>query len=333
MFKVNTIKNVRFTPIAKLGCLAFCFFLPPPVFGLDKISRPENLRTYFKVSPSDSIQKISVQAVTEITYQATTVVQTLESVLNSITFNDNTSSELAGYINNSYTPNQRSRVFLNNTVIVESDLDPKFALGINKDVTADKYLNDLDLAYEKTADFSIKFSNIVVSDVKKKSYYYVNVKYESDFGSKYKPDGGVYPKRERVAEIRLEPSGKKHWNAFISGIRFYDPKYQIDSKDNDLVVVSSDSTAVASAVSDIDVKNLMSVAVKTKVDESAKNQDQCNVLIKNGDAFLQDKKYQDALDAFRKAQSLVPLSPPLIKRIIKTRKLIFFTNRFGKTPS
>lgn len=333
MLKVNSIKKLRFTPIVKLVCLVFCFFLSPTVFGLKKTIRSGKFITYPKVSTSDSVQKISVQAVTEITYQATTVVQTLESVLNSITFNDNTSSELAGYINNSYTPNQRSRVFLNNTVIVESDLDPKFTLGINKDVTADKYLNDLDLAYEKTADFSIKFSNIVVSDVKKKAYYYVNVKYQSDFGSKYKPDGGVYPKRERVAEIRLEPIGKKHWNAFITGIRFYDPKYQIDSKENDLAVVSSDSTAVASAVSDLDVKNLMSVAVKSKVDENTKNQDQCNLLIKNGDVFLNDKKYQEALDAFKKAQSLVPLSPPLIKRIIKTRKLIFFTNRFGKTPS
>ena len=329
MLSAKNFINFSFNPINKLVIVAFCLFLSSTVSGYNSVVPGKN-----KIDlKSDSISNISVQSVTEITYQATTVVQTLESVLNSITFNDNTASELAGYISNSYTPNQRSRVFLSNSIIVESDLDPKFELGKNKDVAADKYLNDLDLGYEKTPDFSIKFSDIVVSDVKKKAYFYVNVKYSSNFGSKFKADGSTYPKRERVAEIRLEPIGKKHWNAFITGIRFYDPKAPIDAKDNNLNVLTSDSVAIASKMSDADVKNVMSTAVKSKVDENTKNQEQSDHLIKSGDAFLVDKQYQQALDAFRKAQGLVPLSPVLIKRIIKTRKLIFFTNRFGKVPS
>lgn len=334
MFGDKTNKKFQKTAIEKIACLVFCVIISSSVFAFEKDFKPvlvsKNREVY--ILP-DSVGKISVQAVTEITYQATTVVQTLESVLNSITFNDNTASELAGYISNSYTPNQRSRVFLSNTIIVESDIDPKFDLAANKDVAADKYLNDLDLAYEKTPDFSIKFTDITVSDVKKKAYFYVNVKYSSNFGSKFKADGSAYPMRERVAEIRLEPIGKKHWNAFITGIRYYDPKFPIDAKDNDLPVVSSDSAAVASPVSESEVKNVMSTAVKTRVDENSKNNEQSGELIKNGDALLKDKKYQEALESFKKAQSLVPLSPPLIKRIIKTRKLIFLTNRFGKLSS
>lgn len=206
-------------------------------YSLDKLNNIQNKKLNL-----DTIKaaNITLKTAEEIKYQAELVVQTLESVLNNITFNDNTQSELNSYIKNSYTPNQRNRVFYSNKIIIEDDINPKFNLGKNRDLRADDYLNLLDLTYEKTADFSIKFTNIKSSNVKKTNYIYVRVKFESNFNSKYKVDGSTYPTREREALVRMEPLGTKKWNAFIEGISYYNPSKPIESKDNDLPIASTD---------------------------------------------------------------------------------------------
>jgi hypothetical protein len=195
---------------------------------------------HFKNTANDTVKLASISTKTsiEIKYQAELVVQTLESVLNNITFNDNTQSELNTYIKNSYTSNQRNRVFYSNKIIIEDDINPKYSLSKNRDLRVDDYLNLLDLTYEKTADFSIKFSNIKSSNVKKTNYIYVRVKFDANFNSKYKVDGSTYPTRQREALVRMEPQGTKKWNAFIEGISYYNPNKPIESKDNDLPVQS-----------------------------------------------------------------------------------------------
>jgi hypothetical protein len=195
---------------------------------------------------ADTLQKeiISTQAATEIKYQAESVVHTLEAVLNSITFNDNTPSETANYITSSYTPNLRNRIFFNDNIIIEDDINPQFELGKNRDMEVKSYLNELDLNYQKTADFSIKFSNIKSSDVKKTNHIYIRVMFDCIFGSRYKINGKAYPIRHREALIRMEPEGKKKWNAFIEGISYYSPSTSpIESKDHDMLVV--DESVVA----------------------------------------------------------------------------------------
>ena len=233
-------QNLKFSILNKNASF-FCsillvFVCSISIAGASIISKKTKLHNSIR---PDSAQRevISYQSATEIKYQAEAVVHIYELVLNSISFNDNTPTELAGFITNSFTPNKRYRVFYNNNVIIEDDLDPKSGLGISKDITADKYLNELDLNYEKTPDFSIKFSNIVTSNVKKTDHIYVRVKFDSNFGSKYKVDGSHYATRQREALVRMEPSGKKKWNAFIEGISYFDPNKAITNKDNDMQVV------------------------------------------------------------------------------------------------
>ncbi len=206
-------------------------------YSLGKLNNIHNKRLNLDTI---KVANITLKTAEEIKYQAELVVQTLESVLNNITFNDNTQSELNSYIKNSYTPNQRNRVFYSNKIIIEDDINPKFNLGKNRDLRADDYLNLLDLTYEKTADFSIKFTNIKSSNVKKTNYIYVRVKFESNFNSKYKVDESTYSTREREALVRMEPLGTKKWNAFIEGISYYNPSKPIESKDNDLPIASTD---------------------------------------------------------------------------------------------
>lgn len=271
----------------------------------------------------DSANSVTVAAVTEIKYQAESAIKTLESVLNSITFNDNTPSELAGYIKNSFTPDQRSRVFLDNTIIVESDIDPKYILGKNKDLQVEKYLNDLDLSYEKTGDFSIKFSNIVSSDVKKTDHIYIRVKYDESFGSKYKADGSTYPLRQREATIRMIPVGKKKWNAFIESISYFNPDLPIDSKDHDMQIISSEATADANTTAtDAEMQKAL-VAKRTEINEIEKQTEkQIAEFVTNGDNYRNLKQFDDALVFYTKAMELAKVDPKIFKKIRDTKRLI-----------
>ena len=113
--------------------------------------------------------KITRKDAKEISYQAKSTVEVLEALLNYVTFSDNNASSLQDAIANSYKTS-KNQVFFNNSVINEDDIAPEAALGNTKDIPAVKYLNDLDLHYEKTNDGSIKFSNIFVSSINKRDY-------------------------------------------------------------------------------------------------------------------------------------------------------------------
>jgi hypothetical protein len=237
MIKLPFISNLKLNILVKVsGFFLSVFFLLNPG-SLYAVA--------VKKGTADSSQKvvISAQAATEIKYQAESVVHTLEVVLNSITFNDNSPSETANYISSSYTPNLRNRIFFNDRVIIEDDINPKFELGKNRDLEVTTYLNELDLNYQKTSDFSIKFSNIQSSNVKITNHIYIRVKFDCAFGSRYKIDGGGYTVRQREALIRMEPDGKKKWNAFIEGISFYNPALSIDNTDHDVLVTNESLVA------------------------------------------------------------------------------------------
>ena len=301
----------------------FSFFLIVTLgYGFPGKTVHNKLKTHKKAVDADSTNSVTVSAVTEIKYQAESAIKTLESVLNSITFNDNTPSELAGYIKNSFTPDQRSRVFVDNTIIVESDIDPKFILGKNKDLPVEKYLNDLDLSYEKTGDFSIKFSNITSSNVKKTDHIYIRVRYDESFGSKYKPDGSTYPMRQREATIKMIPVGKKKWNAFIESIAYFNPDLPIESKDHDMQIISSDAPGNENTTAtEAEMKKALD-AKKTEVDEIEK---QTKLQIKEfevaGDNYRNLKQYDDALASYNNAMTLAKVDPKLFKKIRDTKRL------------
>jgi hypothetical protein len=272
----------------------------------------------------DSLKdKVSLGNAYEIGYQAVSVVQVLESLLNSVTFNDNTQTELMGYINNSYTPGQRARVFYSKTTILEDDINPKFDLQKNRDINAEKYLNDLDLAYEKTPDFTIKFSNFVVSDIKKKNYIYINVKFDETFGSKFKADGTPYPVRTRIAEVRAERHGKKKWDAYIVGIRYYDPNQPITSTDNAIPVVNSDTVAKPMVFNEAQVEAAMGDMVKDKMRDSKKEEEQFAGYMTSGDSLFKSKQYLAALEFYIKGEAIKPLSPIVYRKILKTKRILW----------
>jgi len=119
------------------------------------------------------------------------------------------------------SPNQ---IFLDNKVIIEDDIDPGNyrAVKNTKDLQVERYLNDLDLFYSKSSDKTISFSKIKTSDVKKKSYVFLEVYFESKFKGKHITINKPYRPTKRVATIIARKVGKK-WKMLIGSIVFYNP--------------------------------------------------------------------------------------------------------------
>jgi tetratricopeptide (TPR) repeat protein len=271
---------------------------------------------------ADSLQKykISLKDAKEISYQAQATIVSLQNLLNYVTFSDNAASEQAEVIANSYQPS-RNRVFFSRDAIIENDIDPKFMLGNSVDVTAEKYLNQLDLQYEKTQDESIKFSNIYISDVKKKDYIYVKARFDVDYGSKYKPDGSTYNSRQRQAEIRLQNTGSNKWEALIASVSFYNPAQPAESKDNDMQV-ATDTSAAAGLISQEDFDREKQSFILARQQEEKKQQAIFDDYVTEGNNYVSNKQFKEALEMYTQAKALKPLVPTLDRRIIDVKKLI-----------
>ncbi|MCF6130908.1 tetratricopeptide repeat protein [Flavobacterium wongokense] len=256
----------------------------------------------------------------EISYQAQATIESLQNLLNYVTFSDNAPSELAEVLANSYKPS-RNRVFYDSKIIIEDDLNPASGLGNTKDSFAENYLNDLDLQYEKTTDATITFSNITVSNVKKKDYIFVKVRFDSNFGSKYKPNDTPYATRQREALIRMDKTGATKWEALIMAISFYNPQNPIEGTDNNMQI-ATDATLTASVVSQEDFEKEKLDFIRLRQEEEKRRIAIFNEYMNLGSAYSNNKQYKEALGLYEKAKELQPLVPSLDKRIIDTKKLM-----------
>ena len=226
----------------------------------------------FVVSGSVAQDKITLKDAKEISYQAKATVEGLERLLNYVTFSDNIPSELQEVIAGSYKPT-RNRIFYSKDIIIEDDLLPESAFGKTKDLSAEKYLNDLDIHYEKTKDATIAFSNYAVSSVKRKDYIYVRVKFESKFGSKFKPKNAPYTAKSREALVRVESEGGGKWKALIVGVNFHNQSNPIESTENN-IGITTDESLNAAVVTDEEFIRERENFIREKEEEEKKKQEE-----------------------------------------------------------
>ncbi len=265
--------------------------------------------------------KITLKDAKEISYQANERIDELQQLLNYISFNDNVPSELADAISNSFKPS-KNRIFSNKDIIIESDLDPKSKLNDSKDVPVEKYMNDLDLKYVKTADPSITLSKYYVSNVKKKDYLYIKVRFDSDFGSKYATDSSSYTTRQREAILRVDSLGNNKWQVLIDGISFYNPADSIETNTKNDVQIITDTSATASVVSQEEFSREVNIFVKAQQEKEKEKQAIFNGYITVGNNYVSNKQYKEAIEIYMKAKDLKPLVPSLDKQIIDAQKLM-----------
>lgn len=272
------------------------------------------------LSQATAQDKITLKDAKEISYQAKATVQGFEGLLNYVTFSENIPSELQEVIANSYK-NSRNRVFFNKNIIIEDDLNPESALGNTKDLAAEKYLNDLDLHYEKTMDASISFSNMYVSSVKKKDYIYVKVKFDTKFASKYKVKNKGYNTRTREALVRMESEGGNKWKALIVGISFYNPAKPIESNENN-IEVTTDESATASIVTDEEFMRERESFIQAREEEEKRKEGFFQEYLTLATTLYNNKQYKESLELLEKAKDLKPMVPSLDKRILDTKRAI-----------
>ncbi|MCU0355083.1 MAG: tetratricopeptide repeat protein [Cytophagales bacterium] len=258
--------------------------------------------------------RLTVRETAEITYQARNVVSELEQLLNFVAFADNAPNEVAEVLARSYTVDARNQLFYNKSVIIEDDTDPENRPGRTADLAVDKYLQTLDVYYAKSVDPSVTFSNVRVSNVKKKDYFYVKVVFDCRFGNKHTRKAAPYPMRTRQATVRAEKTGNR-WKAFISAVGFYDPAKPYDANDNNVAVTDETPEPVAAGNKTVAEQES---AVRAEVDQmaSARAEEErraketaYNEAIRLANAALENNDSQAALDAYHKAVEYNPFAP------------------------
>lgn len=161
----------------------------------------------------------------DIRYFSYKTIKDYENLLRFITDKNLNYTDIQQLIKNSYSDQSlaRSKIFYNNEVIIEDDLNPTFLEESQiSDSRVESYLKDLDLFYTKADTFTIDFADLKVSDVSQKEFIYTKVYFKSIFQGGHKNSEQDYATVERVATVRATMLDNK-WKTFIMGISFFDP--------------------------------------------------------------------------------------------------------------
>lgn len=257
-------------------------------------------------------QDINTRDAGQIMDKTDYLIREYESFLNTLTNTDLKPSDVQLMIQNSYALENKQRLFWDNKVVVEDDINPdKAEADSAADLSVDRYLKDLDILYLKSQVPTISFYNIDVSKVKRTSYYYVKVYFDSSFQSKHKKSKSDYKSVRRVAEVRLETKDGK-WIPYIIGIRYYIRQDSIDDARNDVPIV---------AVEDVGTE------VRT-IQQSKSEQYQEQIRV--GENALANENYEDAKIAFNQALFLRPNSSHALRKLQEINSINWYDYYYRK---
>lgn len=157
-----------------------------------------------------------------IKYESRDFMREFNSLLNLITDPSIESVKRKELISNSYKPSG-NQIFLNDKVIIEDDIDPNFFdYNAEKNSEVPKYLNDLDLFYEKSVEPSITIDKIETFDVSKKDFIFLPVYFEVVYTGKHIVIDKPYKPVKRIATIMAQKE-RGLWKPLIVSIVFYNP--------------------------------------------------------------------------------------------------------------
>ncbi|UZR95149.1 hypothetical protein [Chondrinema litorale] len=193
---------------------------------------------------ASQIDSLSNGDINEIKYLSESFIEEFELLLNTVV-----DPELGEYKRNeisvnSYNPASGNQIFVDGDVIIEDDIDPNYFeyQQRSKDSPVKKYLNDLDLFYEKSVEPTIDFSEIETFSIGVKDYVYAVVYYKSFFRSQHRIIKRPYRQSERVATIKAERIGRR-WKLSIVSIVFYNPDKHVNELNPDISQIPLELTA------------------------------------------------------------------------------------------
>ncbi|WP_373511890.1 hypothetical protein [Persicitalea sp.] len=187
-----------------LYCTLFLFIFLCPTFGQDAT-------------------KLSASDVSEIRAEARKVIEThLSELLNSIASSELGQQGQQLLIYDSFM-SSKSQIFSSNAII-EDDISPEYTTSGKgyAELKVKTYLENLGLYYSKSAEYSIKISEVNVTEVKQgKDSPYVQVHFRSHFTNTHRNKPTLkYSPVLRTAEMNAEKVDNQ-WKVLIAGIRYY----------------------------------------------------------------------------------------------------------------
>jgi tetratricopeptide (TPR) repeat protein len=276
-----------------------------------------------RISAQDSI---AIKDAREIRYKSELLVKReLQDLLNNISQPGFDSKETEEIIHNSYA-GSGNKIFDSEKARIESDLNPTIhGSAAASDIDVAKYLRDFDLLYTKSENFSVAFSDIKTSLVKKSAYMYVKVYFSSFFNNKYKGVEGetAYTLNNRVAEVKIVKA-QDRWLPYITSIDFYQPADTLNDIANDMIVIKEgeqntgagiDSATAASIDAQIEARKKQQL-----IDEEIAEAKKFSDLLNEGDKALSKNSYTDAVNYYNQARELRPYDPLPRSKISKALK-------------
>ena len=287
----------------------------------DKSAAPgkDTTTTAAEKKPVPAAERITIKDAKAINFDVTATLNSLQTLLTLIDDPNNTASDFKDLFDGSVNPGSANRIFYNNNINVEDDVDPQAGFGNSRDVTLDKYLNNFDVQYEKSADPTITFSNVVPSFIKQKDYLYITVNYDSKFAGLNRISKAIYPLRQRHITFRLEKTNNQ-WRALIDGISFVDPSKLTDTTNN--IQLYTDTSANAGIISQSNIAGELSSYMTKQQEEEKAKQAQFDEYITTAANYANDKHFDEALEFLNKAKSLKTLVPPSLDKKIADTKIL-----------
>lgn len=272
----------------------------------------------------------------EITYNAKLMIKEMESLFNVISNENITLSQTEMLIENSFSPENPNQLFYDKDAIIEDDINPKHQTGVRGvDLSAMRYLQDLDIFYKKTASPSISFDSIKSSAVEQKTYTYVRVYYRSTFSSRHKEVPNPYLPGQRIAELRADKEGTQ-WKTRIVSIvfkpkeeKFEEVNYQM-SEPISLAMggsLNSDSRAaeIEARAKEIEAEYLRKFEedIQARKDRFEKEKRSTyKSLVLRGDKAVAKEDFPKALKAYEEAQAVDPYQVDLLKKINGVKQVV-----------
>ena len=204
------------------------------------------------IAQSSQIDSLSKGDINEIKYLSEAFIEEFELLLNTVV-----DPELGEYKRNeisvnSYNPASGNQIFVDGDVIIEDDIDPNYYdFQRVKDSPVKKYLNDLDLFYEKSVEPTINFSDIETFSIGVKDYVYAVVYFKSFFRNQHRIIKRPYHQTERVATIKAQQVGKR-WKLSIVSIVFYNPEKHVNELNPDISQIPLELNAEISSIAETD---------------------------------------------------------------------------------
>ncbi|AHM61119.1 hypothetical protein D770_14325 [Flammeovirgaceae bacterium 311] len=282
---------------------------------------------FFSVLTVAYAQQYTLRDQAEIKYRAQLTLVDYESILNLISNAAISESVLRDAAQNSYN-NPGTKLFYTKEVKVVNDLAPSALNATDKlAVRVEDYIREFDRMYVKSELETVDFYDFQVSNLKKRDYLYIRIKYTVHFKGRHKKDVAPYKAVDRLAELIVEKK-EGRWVTYISSITPYDPASPITSAQEDVKLDASVADDGTFAQKLIELKEAQSVQEQhvngALIQQSWKAFDDkrfenIRLLAKGAEA---SRDYENARQLYQQALQLRPKEPAVEARLMKVNKTI-----------